>query len=66
MEKGGFVRIKMTVQVYYHKERLQMVIVHGDDFLVGGRSARSWDELVRGHFKVKVMPRVGSPRQGGV
>ncbi|CAK0854147.1 unnamed protein product, partial [Prorocentrum cordatum] len=68
LEKGGFTRIRVTVQVYDHKQRLLMAIVHGDEFLAGKRKdSLDWpDELVRGHFKVNVVPRVGSPRQGGV
>ncbi|CAK0862147.1 unnamed protein product, partial [Prorocentrum cordatum] len=48
-EKGGFVRINVTVQVFYHTERLLMMIVHGNDFLAGGRrDALDWlGELVR-------------------
>ncbi|CAK0881973.1 unnamed protein product, partial [Prorocentrum cordatum] len=38
MEKGGFTRTKVTAQVYYYQERLLMVIVHGDDFLAGGKT----------------------------
>ncbi|CAK0867256.1 unnamed protein product [Prorocentrum cordatum] len=37
MDKGGSTRIKVTVQVYYHKGGLLMVIVHGDGFLAGFR-----------------------------
>ncbi|CAK0866034.1 unnamed protein product, partial [Prorocentrum cordatum] len=68
MDNGGFVRITVTVQVYYHKERLLIAIVHGGGVLAGGRrGALDWlGELVRGHFTIKVMPRVGSPRQGRV
>eukprot|EP00959_Pyramimonas_sp_CCMP1952_P238495 4983546-Pyramimonas_sp.AAC.1 len=68
MEKGGFARIKVTVQVFYRKERQLLVIVHGDDYLAGGRRASlHWlESLIKGHIKVRVMPRVGNPGQGGV
>eukprot|EP00959_Pyramimonas_sp_CCMP1952_P300638 6288539-Pyramimonas_sp.AAC.1 len=59
VETGGHTRIKVAVLVYYHKERLLVAIVHGGDALAGGREGSlDWlDELVRGHFKVNVMPR---------
>eukprot|EP00959_Pyramimonas_sp_CCMP1952_P353934 7415486-Pyramimonas_sp.AAC.1 len=65
MEKGGFVTVKVAFQVYFHMERELMVIVHGGGYLSGGRMASlGWlDDLIKGHFKVKMMPRVGNPRQ---
>ena len=40
---------------------------HGDDFLTEGASASLdvLDDIMKGHFEVKFLPRVGPPEHGG-
>eukprot|EP00971_Amphidinium_carterae_P209221 4150544-Amphidinium_carterae.1 len=67
MTRFNFKRIRVTVQVYWSKQRRALVVVHGDDFLVAA-PAEAHDEIQRflqDHFSIKAGPRIGPRTLGG-
>ena len=53
--------------MYVHHEWDVSVACHGDDFLAEGLcdDLKRLDEVMRKHFEVKVLPRIGDPSYGG-
>ena len=64
---GGFHEIVVCPGTFYHAHLDVMIAVHGDDFIGSGtaENLNIVDALMKEHFEVKVLPRIGDPTYGG-
>ena len=64
---GGFQVVKSVPGLYFHPEWMVTLSCHGDDFLAEGEGADldKLDELMKQHFEVKILDRIGPAEYGG-